>query len=230
MPLQLFLALLKCHHPTGDPPDGERAVPFVPRQASPLAQYSDLGVWPRGPTESLHPQLPSSRLTTRGRPPGDMPGRATGGRQGGGTAWHRQTTAPGGRWQRQVEMPRATQPKVQLRSSSARIAPLLPGSRARGPGPARPRPHSPGPGQRPTLPSLPAAQGSKRDGGAPTRGPGAPSSDTISRGLPSSCPSSPSPSCAQCRSPEFRSHFPTRAQLGRKSWESPISPRSQETR
>lgn len=43
----------------------------------------------------------------------NMPRRATGGRQGGGTSWHHQTTAPGGRWQHEVEVPRAVQPEVR---------------------------------------------------------------------------------------------------------------------
>ena len=85
------------------------------------------------------------------RPLGDMPRRATGGRQGGGTSWHHQTTAPGGRWQHKVEMPRAVQPKVRRRKSSAALPRHC---QARGPEGPGPPPSRPPPPQRssPTLP------------------------------------------------------------------------------
>lgn len=82
-----------------------------------------------------------------------MPRRATGGRQGGGTSWHHQTTAPGGRWQRKVEMPRAVQPKVQRGRSSGRSAPPLPGRPAGQRAPAQP-PTAAAPAHWPTLPGL----------------------------------------------------------------------------
>lgn len=68
-----------------------------------------------------------------------MPRRATGGRQGGGTSWHHQTTAPGGRWQHEVEVPRAVRPEVRwgrrrphcpaTASPAAQRAQVLPGRR-----------------------------------------------------------------------------------------------------
>lgn len=79
------------------------------------------------------PSQSSPPVSRQPRPLGDMPRRATGGRQGGGTAWHHQTTAPGGRWQHQVQMPRTIQPKVQAGTSSTCMAWPLPGSLARGP-------------------------------------------------------------------------------------------------
>lgn len=109
----------------------------------------------------------SPPLSGQPSPLGDMPRRATGGRQGGGTEWHHQTTAPGGRWQHEVEMPRAVQPKVQRGSSSAalphRCQPGGPRAPAQPPPlpppPQRPSANSP---RAPTPPlSLSSAQGSQ---------------------------------------------------------------------
>lgn len=88
------------------------------------------------PGTVARPSQSSPPLSRQPRPLGDMPIRATGGRQGGGTAWHHQTTAPRGRWQHQVQMPRTTQPKVQEGTSSACIA--LATARQPGPGPVYP--------------------------------------------------------------------------------------------
>lgn len=115
----------------------EKVVLFVPGRAQPS--------WPILSPPALvlrdaylpgimaRPSQSSPPLSRQPRPLGDMPRRTTGGRQGGGTAWHHQTTAPGGRWQHQVQTPRAIHPKVQAGTSSTCMARLLPGSLARGP-------------------------------------------------------------------------------------------------
>lgn len=102
------------------------------------------------------PSQSSPPVSRQPRPLGDMPRRATGGRQGGGTAWHHQTTAPGGRWQHQVQMPRTIQPKVQAGTSSTCMAWPLPGRLARGPFLKSPWSRLPPPPQStgPTLPRL----------------------------------------------------------------------------
>lgn len=82
-------------------------------------------------------------LSRQPGPLGDMPRRATGGRQGGGTLWHHQTTAPGGRWQHKVEMPRAVQPEVRREGSSAALPRHCQAGGPEGPGPPLPRPPQP---------------------------------------------------------------------------------------
>lgn len=114
------------------------------------------------------PSQSSPPVSRQPRPLGDMPRRATGGRQGGGTAWHHQTTAPGGRWQHQVQMPRTIQPKVQAGTSSTCMAWPLPGRLARGPFLKSPWSRLPSPPkhwanspQAPPPPSLSSAPGSR---------------------------------------------------------------------
>lgn len=145
----------------------KKVVLFVPGRAqsswpifSPPALVSRDTYLP-GPSQSSPP------LSRQPRPLGDMPRRATGGRQGGGTAWHHQTTAPGGRWQHQVQMPRTIQPKVQAGTSSACIVWPLPGNLASGPClslrsclPPTPKPSANSP-QAPPPPSLSSAPGSR---------------------------------------------------------------------
>lgn len=104
----------------------KKVVLFVPGRAqSSWPILSPPALVSRGtylPGTVARPSQSSPPLSRQPRPLGDMPRRATGGRQGGGTAWHHQTTAPGGRWQHQVQMPRTIQPKVQVGTSSACIA------------------------------------------------------------------------------------------------------------
>lgn len=97
----------------------------------------------------------------------NMPRRATGGRQGGGTSWHHQTTAPGGRWQHEVEVPRAVQPEVRrgrrwphcpaTASPAAQRAKVLPAAGLPSPKALANSPWAPTP-----PPSLSSAQGSQR--------------------------------------------------------------------
>lgn len=161
-----------------------------------------------------------------------MPRRATGGRQGGGTSWHHQTTAPGGRWQHKVEMPRAVQPKVH---GGGKLRPQCP-TTARGPRPSPPPP--PPPADWPTLPGLQLLlshflqlEGAgERDTGAlgalkplsqlsqagPPPWPGLSSSPLCQSSLERISISSPPPlllsplphHTPKCRSPEFLPHFP----------------------
>lgn len=153
------------------------------------------------PGTVARPSQSSPPVSRQPRPPGDMPRRATGGRQGGGTAWHHQTTAPGGRWQHQVQMPRTIQTKGQAGTSSACMARPQPGSLARGPFlkspwsrlPPTPKPWANSP-QAPPPPSLSSAPGGGRHrcswrlGRTPvpavTRGPSTPSQVGATQALP----------------------------------------------
>lgn len=65
----------------------------------------------------------------------NMPRRATGGRQEVGHLMASQTTAPGGRWQHEVEVPRAVRPEVLSGGDAGRIARPLPARSPEGQGP-----------------------------------------------------------------------------------------------
>lgn len=132
----------KCHRHPGDPQGAEEKVgsSLCSWQgsgllASPGTSQSSLDRCSL-PGKGAQPSQSSPPLSTQPEPLGDMPRRATGGTQGGGTSCPQQTTAPGGRWQHKVEMPGSVQPKVQGEARPHRASPARQGRQARGPGPA----------------------------------------------------------------------------------------------
>ena len=188
--------------------------------------------WLRGPSQAqgslCFPDNPG--------PWENMPRRATGGRQGGGTSWHHQTTAPGGRWQHEVEVPRAVRPRSGG-GDAGRIARPLPARRPRGPRPSRTaglpslKALANSPWAPPPPPSLSSARGSQRErhrcswsletpvpavASWPLPWPGpsrAPLASLRRRGaggqLPSPRSAQPPPHhTPRCRSQEFLPHFP----------------------